>query len=186
MPSAYVKIFIVAVSLALDVFAVSVGIGIRGVTTKAKFQIGASFAAAEVGMTVIGMALGATADRVLGGLAGYVGFAALVFVGAYMIVESVRESESGLDLSHGWGLLVGALSISLDSLGIGFSIVYIGVPTPIALVAIAVAAVSATVLGLGFGRLLGARVGGNAAPIAGVILILTGLTFAAEKYFGWS
>ena len=40
----------------------------------------------------------------------------------------------GFDLSRGWGLLLGALSISLDSLGIGFSILYIGVPLAVSLV----------------------------------------------------
>ena len=53
------RVFLVAASLALDVFAVSVGVGIRGVDRAAKIRIGASFAAAEVVMNCIGAAGGA-------------------------------------------------------------------------------------------------------------------------------
>ena len=43
-----------------------------------------------------------------------------------MVIESLRETEAGgFDLSRGWGLFLGALSISVDSLGIGFSILYL-------------------------------------------------------------
>jgi putative Mn2+ efflux pump MntP len=174
---------LVAVSLALDVFAVSVGVGIRGVSRGAKFRIGAAFAAAEVAMNLIGAGLGALAGRAIGNVAAYIGFAALVGVGVYMIYESVAEGEGGLDLSRGWGLFIGSLSISLDSLGIGFSIVYIGVPLAVTLGAIAFASVASTALGLAFGQQFGARVGERAGLFAGVVLILTGGLFAILKYF---
>jgi len=176
------RVALVAFSLGLDVFAVCVGVGMRGATTSAKVRIGAAFATAEVCMTLIGLSIGAVAGRMLGQVAGYLGFAALIGVGAYMIVESVREAETELDLSHGWGLFVAALSISLDSLGIGFSILYIGAPLTLSLVAIAVASVICTTLGLTFGRLLGKRAEETAGIWAGIVLILTGIGFAAEKY----
>jgi len=169
------RVALVAVSLALDVFAVSVGVGIRGVTRPAM---------AEVSMNLIGAGLGALLGHAIGAVAAYIGFAALVGVGAYMIVETVRqEDERGFDLSQGWGLLAASLSISLDSLGIGFSIVYIGVPLPITLAAIAAAAIASTLLGLAFGKRLGAAVGERAALVAGIVLIATGAAFALLKYF---
>jgi putative Mn2+ efflux pump MntP len=176
------RVGLVAVSLALDVFAVCVGIGIRGATVAAKVRIGAAFATSEVGMTVAGAGLGAVAGRILGAAAGYVGFAALVAIGIYMVVETVRESATTFDLSRGWGLAVGALSISLDSLGIGFSILYIGAPLVVSLVAIAIASVTATTLGLVFGGMLGRRAERGAGVWAGVILMITGLVFGVEKY----
>jgi putative Mn2+ efflux pump MntP len=102
-----------------------------------------------------------------------------------MIYESLRGTEEGgsFDLSRGWGLVLGALSISLDSLGIGFSILYIGVPLAISLVFIAVASVLSTTLGLLLGKRLGAVAEEYAALAAGIVLILTGLAFAALKYY---
>jgi putative Mn2+ efflux pump MntP len=178
----FLKVALIAASLALDVFAVSVGVGMQGVSRAAKIRIGLSFASAEVGMSLIGVAAGALAGKAIGDVAGYIGFAALIGVGGYMIYEWRQGGEASLDLSRGWGLFVGSLSISLDSLGIGFSIVYIGVPLPVTLGAIAFASLASTALGLAFGKRFGIVVGERAGLIAGVVLILTGAVFAALKY----
>jgi putative Mn2+ efflux pump MntP len=182
--AAFFKVVLIALSLGLDVFAVSVGVGMRGMPRAAKIRIGLAFATAEVSMTLIGVGIGTIAGRLLGDLAGYLGFAALIGVGIYMIVEAAREREAGgFDLSRGWGLFLGALSISLDSLGIGFSIEYIGVPLVVSLICIAVVAASSTALGLSIGRLLGARAEASAAVWGGVVLVGTGLLFAILKMF---
>jgi putative Mn2+ efflux pump MntP len=183
--AAFLKILFVALSLGLDVFAVCIGVGMRGTDRGVKIRIGAAFATAEVTMTLIGVAIGQAAGRLLGDAAGYLGFAALVGVGAYMVYEALHGTEEGggFDLSRGWGLILGALSISLDSLGIGFSILYIGVPLGLSVVFIGVASVLATVLGLSLGRRLGVAFEQTAALWAGIILVLTGLSFAALKFF---
>lgn len=182
MLSEFLRVTLVALSLALDVFAVSVGVGIRGVSPRAKFRIGAAFATAEVAMNLIGAGIGAAVGKAIGDVAGYLGFLALVGVGIYMIVESLRAEEEDFDLSKGWGLFIASLSISLDSLGIGFSIVYIGVPIAITLAAIAVASIGSTALGLGLGKRFGSVIGERAGIIAGFVLIATGALFATLKY----
>ena len=182
--AAFFKVVLIAISLGLDVFAVSVGVGMRGMPLAAKIRIGLAFTTAEVSMTLIGVGVGTVAGRLLGDVAGYLGFAALIGVGIYMVVESLREGAArGLDLSRGWGLFVGALSISLDSLGIGFSINYIGVPLVVSLICIACAASASTTLGLSIGRLLGARAESGAALWGGIVLIGTGVLFAVLKMF---
>jgi putative Mn2+ efflux pump MntP len=178
-----IKIIAVAVSLALDVFAVSVGVGMRGVPTALKIRIGIAFATAEIVMNLAGAALGAALGHFIGNDAGYIGFAALFGLGIYMIAESLRESTQhrALDMSRGWGLLIASLSISLDSLGIGFSILYIGVPLAVALGTIGAVSVGATALGLWLGRMLGRRVEERAELFAGIVLALTGIAFASLK-----
>lgn len=174
-----------AVSLGLDVFAVGIGVGMRGASRSVKARIGAAFATAEVMMNLIGAGLGKIAGQLLGNVAGYIGFAALIGVGTYMVFEAIRESEEKvpLDMSRGWGLFIASLSISLDSLGIGFSILYIGVPLWLALGVIFVVSIAATVLGLTFGRFLGRRVEEGAELWAGIVLILTGIGFILAKVF---
>jgi putative Mn2+ efflux pump MntP len=183
--AAFAKIAVVALSLGLDVFAVCVGVGMRGNDRATKIRIGAAFATAEITMTVIGVGIGQVAGRFLGVTAGYLGFAALVGVGGYMIYETQRgtDESGGFDLSRGWGLTLGALSLSLDSLGIGFSILYIGVPLGLSVIFIGIASVGATTLGLALGRRLGAVAEERAALWAGIVLVLTGLAFAGIKYF---
>ncbi|PZR58918.1 MAG: hypothetical protein DLM50_02455 [Candidatus Meridianibacter frigidus] len=184
---AWIKILIVAVSLALDVFAVSVGVGMRGVPTKVKMRIGIAFATAEIVMNLIGAAVGAAAGHWLGSVAGYLGFIALLGLGIYMIWESRREAgmKTGLDMTAGWGLFIAALSISLDSLGIGFSILFIGVPLYAALTVIGIASVLSTFLGITLGRVLGRRAEEHAELWAGIVLAATGAFFIAQRLFGW-
>jgi manganese efflux pump family protein len=181
----FFKVLFVALSLGLDVFAVSVGVGMKGTGRAVKVRIGAAFALAEVSMTVLGVLIGQAAGKLLGDAAGYLGFAALVGVGVYMIYEALHGTEEGggFDLSRGWGLTLGALSISLDSLGIGFSILYIGVPLVVSLVFIGVVSVLSTTLGLALGKRLGVVAEERAALWAGIVLVLTGLGFAALKFF---
>ncbi len=183
--AAVLKIVFVALSLGLDVFAVSVGVGMRGNSRAVKIRIGAAFAVSEVGMTLIGVALGHVAGQLLGASAGYLGFAALVGVGGYMIYEALHgtDESGGFDLSRGWGLVLGALSISLDSLGIGFSILYIGVPLAFSVVCIAAASVLASSVGLAIGKRLGLVAEETAALWAGIVLVITGLSFAGLKLF---
>ena len=184
MLSAVLSVALVALSLALDTFAVCVGVGVRGVTRGATFRLGAAFATAEVVMNLIGAGLGTLAGRAIGDVAAYFGFAALFGVGVYMVVEAVREGDQQLDLSRGFGLLIAAFSMSLDSLGIGFSIVYLRVPIVVTLVAIAFASVTSTTLGLGLGRRFGVAVGERAGLAAGFILMGTGALFALLRVKG--
>ncbi|HEY5425148.1 MAG TPA: manganese efflux pump [Candidatus Tumulicola sp.] len=183
--TAFFKIAFVALSLSLDVFAVSIGVGVRGVPARLKWRIGVAFACAEITMNLIGAGLGLVAGRLLGEVAGYIGFVALIALGAYMMKESGSEfsGASKLDLSKGWGLTVAALSISLDSLGIGFSILYIGVPPAISLTVIGLTSVAATAAGLALGERLGAFAERYAGFVGGLLLTLTGLAFIALKYF---
>jgi|SRR5271165_5941901 len=186
MLAVILRIALLACSLALDVLAVSVGVGMQGLDRASRVRIGAAFATAEVGMNVIGAILGAEVGHFLGAAAGYLGFFALVGVGAYMLYEQLRETKHPLDLSRGWGLLVASLSISLDSLGVGFSLNYVGVPLPVTLVPIGLASIAATTIGLAFGERLGKRAERGAGVLGGVALIAIGLTFALLKFFGKS
>jgi putative Mn2+ efflux pump MntP len=182
--SAALKIAFVALSLSLDVFAVSVGVGVRGVPRRLKWRIGIAFASAEVIMNVIGACIGAAAGQLFGDVAAYVGFGALFVLGIFMMSESGSKSTAAqVDLSKGWGLFVASLAISLDSLGIGFSILYIGVPPVVALATIAVVSLSATALGLTLGSRLGSIAERYAGFVGGLLLTLTGVAFAALKAF---
>ncbi len=183
MSATILKVFFIALALALDVFAVSIGVGVRGVSPRRKIVIGLAFACAEVGMNLIGAGLGLLAGHLIGQAAGYLGFAALIGLGIYMMRESQTDLGIGsqLDLTRGRGLFLAALGISLDSLGIGFSILYIGVPMPVSLIVIACTSIASTLLGLSIGRWLGGFAERNAAFVGGLLLALTGVTFAALK-----
>jgi manganese efflux pump family protein len=148
-----------------------------------KIRIGIAFACAEIAMNLLGAALGVAAGKTIGTVAGYIGFGALIVLGAYSMKASGGElsGSSTLDLSRGWGLLLASLSISLDSLGVGFSILYIGTPLIESLAVIGAVSIAATTLGLAIGRYVGAYVEQRAAFIGGLLLVLTGLALIGLK-----
>src|SRR5579872_4399025 len=178
------KVGILAISLALDVFAVCVGVGVRGHTRAEKLRIGLAFAGAEVCMNLIGVGLGHVIGHFIGEAAAFLGYVALIGVGIYMVVESFREEVGSLDLSTGWGLFVAAMSISLDSLGVGFTLPYLGVAIVVALATIFAVSILATGAGLWLGRQIGNRAGGATGILAGVLLALTGIGFAIARAYG--
>ena len=182
--SELIKVAIIAVSLALDVFAVCVGVGIRGHSNAEKTRIGFAFAGAEVMMNLIGAGIGRVIGNLIGGVAAYLGFAALLGLGIYMVIESLKEEKGELDLSTGWGLFIAAISISLDSLGVGFTLPYFGVPIVVSLAMIFGVSLLSTGCGLWLGRLIGDRAGGLAGIVAGIILALTGIGFGVLRYYG--
>ena len=182
---AVIKVAVLAVTLALDVFAVCVGVGARGVPRDRRIRIGLAFGSAEIAMNLIGAGFGQLIGRLIGEVAAYLGFTALTAVGIYIIVESLREESGDLDLSTGWGLFLASISISLDSLGYGFTLPYLGVNIGWALLAIFVASLIATTAGLSLGRAIGTRVGGAAGVIAGSILAITGVAFAVARMRGF-
>ena len=183
MIAAAVKVLVIALTLGIDVFAVSVGAGVRGTSPSRRLRIGSAFAFAEVAMNCIGALLGVAAGHFIGAAAGYIGFGALIVLGIYMSVQGLREKElrAPIDMSRGWGLALASLTISLDSLGVGFSILYIGVPPLVTLAAIAIVSVSATSAGLALGNRLGRRVEERAELAGGVLLALTGVAFTLLK-----
>jgi putative Mn2+ efflux pump MntP len=180
------KVIAVAVALSLDVFAVSLGAGVRGVPPRVKLRMGLAFACAEIAMNVIGALLGVLAGRVVGGAAAYLGFAVLAGLGAYMLRESAqrRGEAERFDLSGGWGLVLAAFSLSFDSLGVGFSILYLGVPVAMTLAVVGGVSVGATALGLALGERIGRYAGRGAAVLGGMLLMLTGIAFIVLKALG--
>jgi putative Mn2+ efflux pump MntP len=180
----FLKALLIAISLAIDVFAVSTGIGMRQSDYRTRLRFGAAFVTAELSMLFIGMLLGKLVYALIGNFAGYLGFCALIAVGAYVIYESTQESHDDIDLAKGMGLVFSALAISLDSLGIGFSISFLKVPIEMTIILIIVCTIAATGLGFALGRRLGTHFAERAELAGGILLVATGVLFAVLKATG--
>ena len=176
-----VKILAVAIAIGLDVFAISVGVGISRVQWPTRIRLGAAFAAAEITMQVIGYELGTGAGKLFGEVAEWVGFGLLAIVGAFMIRESFNHSsERSFDLTRGWGLLVTSLSISLDSLGVGFALPAIDIPLLPMLITVSITTSIFTLVGLAFGQRIGEQYEHEAQRVAGAMLMLLAVVFSIQ------
>jgi manganese efflux pump family protein len=179
------KILAIAFAVGLDVFALSIAIGIMQLPWSSRIRLGASFCAAEVIMQIIGYAIGTGAGHVIGTIADYAGFAILAAVGVFVVRESYGNENATFKVDSGWGLVAASASISLDSLGIGVSLP--GVPLPLLplLATVAVSTVIFTTVGLTFGAQLGSRYRQMAERLAGFVLIVLAIFFTAQHIFGW-
>lgn len=175
------KVIAIAVAVGLDVLAVSVGVGITRLVWDAKVRLGVAFASAEIIMQVVGYGLGTGAGKMIGEVASYAGFALLAVVGAFMLRSAMREDpEAEFDATRGHALLLTSLSISLDSLGVGFALPGVSIPLIPLLITISISTTIFTFVGLEFGERLGERYETRAEAAAGVILILLAIMFTIE------
>ena len=169
----------VALAVGLDVLALSIGIGVLGVAWSKRLQVGAAFSGAEIFMQLLGAAIGTGVGHLAGEIAAYAGFAVLGLIGVWIFVESFRHGTNLAEkATSGAGLVAASASISLDSLGVGFSLPALRVPLVPLLATVAVSTVVFTLAGLQFGEMLGERFRENAERAAGVVLVALAIFFA--------
>jgi putative Mn2+ efflux pump MntP len=172
------KLLAFVLPLGLDSFAVAAAIGAAKVTTVwQRLRISLVFVIFEGGMPLIGVALGTALARGIGQVAGYLAGAAVIAIGAWMLLaagEGEDEEASRLASSRGLALIALGLSISLDELAIGFTVGLAHLPVTAVIIAIALQAFTAAQLGLALGARIGERWREHAEQVAGIALILLG------------
>ena len=182
---AVLKLLAFVLPLGLDSFAVAAAIGASQATTVAqRLRISLIFVLFEGGMPLIGLVLGAVLARGIGQVADYVAGAAVVAIGAWMLLASDEDEEekaSRLTGTHGRALIGLGISISLDELAIGVTIGLAHLPITAVIVAIALQAFVAAQLGLAVGARIGERWRERAEQIAGIALILLGAYLIIEQ-----
>lgn len=176
------RIAAVAFAIGLDVLALSTAIGIKGPPWRTRLRLGAAFSTAEIVMQVVGLALGSGFGRLVGSIAQWIGLAVLAGIGIWILREGFHEENDdlGFDVTRPGGLLLASLSISLDSLGVGFALPALRLPLVPLLATVAVSTVCFTLAGIAFGSALGHKFEKNAERGAGIVLIAIAVTFAVQ------
>ena len=180
----------IAVALAMDCFAVTLGLacGARGLTMKQAVRTAAYFGGFQFVMPILGWLAG---DRLLGLIKSFdhwVAFGLLAFVGGRMIYESFEMSEEEKagrpDQTQGTRLIVLALATSIDALAVGLSmgVVRTSILYPAAI--IGVTSFVFTVGGAKLGPVVGSIVGRRAELLGGLILIGIGVKILIEHLAG--
>jgi putative Mn2+ efflux pump MntP len=176
------RVLAVALAVGLDVLALSVGVGVAGLTRRSSLRIGSAFAASEVAMQFIGYELGAGATRLLGPVSDEMSLGLLFLIGLLMFGKSFLDlPEAHFDASRGVGLLLASLSISLDSLGVGIALPALAIPLAPLLITVSLTTTIFTLIGLEFGARLGERYERNAERAAATVLMLFAGSFAIGR-----
>jgi putative Mn2+ efflux pump MntP len=186
----FVWILGIAVALAMDCFAITMGLacGAKGLTMKQAVRMAAYFGGFQFVMPVAGWLAG---DRLLGlikNIDHWVAFGLLALIGSRMIYESFKLSEEEKacrpDQTQGKKLVILALATSIDALAVGLSmgVVRTSILYPAAI--IGATSFVLTIVGAKLGPVLGRIVGRRAELLGGLILIGIGIKILVEHLAG--
>ena len=173
-----ISIIAIAVSLALDAFAVSLvaGATIRSITYRHVFRLAWHFGLFQFMMPIIGWLVGNTMFGYLEAIDHWIAFGLLTAIGGKMIRESFQEiQEFTKDITRGWTLIGLSLATSIDALAIGLTLSAIQVRIWYPSVIIGVVALLFSVAGIFLGRKTGKLLGKKFELLGGVILIAIGI-----------
>ena len=179
------ELFLLAVGLSMDAFAVSVckGLAMKKATPKAEATCGLF----QMLMPVTGFFLGSLFAEAIEAFDHWVAFGLLVIIGINMLKEVLeKEDESGDDPEKDADLSVKtmflmAVATSIDALAVGISLAMVGsVNIWLAAAFIGICTCLLSALGVKIGNVFGSRYEKKAEFAGGVILILLGVKILLE------
>lgn len=172
------EVFILAVALSMDAFAVSIGLGSKHTQKTKSLAVMAAvyFGLFQAIMPLIGFLGG---KGLLGWVEGYAHWIAsflLLLIGGKMIYGSITQGiEEGIAQINHKILFVLAIATSIDAMAAGFTLTLIEVNPLIACVIIGITTFFFSWIGVFVGAKSGTWLESKAELLGGVILILIGL-----------
>ena len=179
------ELFVLAVVLSMDAFAVSVckGLALKNIKLKNALWVGLWFGAFQAIMPLIGFFLGVSFKGIVEAFAPWIAFALLALIGVNMVREAVVEEEkadAGLGVKE-MSLL--AVATSIDALAVGVSFAMMGnVNIAYAVTFIGCVTFVLSALGVKVGSVFGTRYNKRAQITGGVVLVLLGLKIILEHF----
>jgi putative Mn2+ efflux pump MntP len=175
----WIAIVIMAVALGLDALSLGIGIGMKGIRKLHILQLSILIALFHMGMPLLGMFMGGYVGVLLGGVATKAGGILLVLLGVHMVYSSFKGGDQSHSFDHStlWGMLVIALSVSIDSFSVGVSLGMFAGDMILTVLMFGTVGGLMSIIGLMIGRKVGHWVGEFGEAMGGVILLAFGLNF---------
>ena len=178
------ELFLIAVGLSMDAFAVSIckGQSTKKLTARHYLIIGLWFGGFQAIMPAIGYLLGSTFERYITAVDHWVAFVLLSLIGAGMIREALSKEEDRVNDSFApLTMLLLALATSIDALAVGITFALlpdVNIAAAVSFIGVITCVLSA--IGLKVGNVFGLRYKAKAEFVGGAILILIGLKILLE------
>ncbi|TCT26393.1 putative Mn2+ efflux pump MntP [Melghiribacillus thermohalophilus] len=165
---------LMAIALGMDAFSVSLGFGMANIRLRKIFFIGLLVGIFHIIMPFTGMLLGQMISNQFGTFAVYLGGVLLMILGIQMFISSFSNGENHIMLDK-FGILVFAVTVSLDSFSIGLSLGMFGVKAIFALFLFGSVSTILTWLGFLLARKVNHLLGAYSEILGGSILFAFGL-----------
>lgn len=183
------ELFILAVGLSMDAFAVAVckGLCLENLTFKDALTVGLWFEVFQAVMPLTGYILGAQFRDQITAIDHWIAFILLVLIGGNMIREACSKEDHGepcckekkKELAPKT-MLVLAVATSIDALAVGITFAFLNVEIVPAVSFIGVVTLVCSVAGVYIGHRFGIKLKTRAEITGGVILILMGSKILLE------
>lgn len=180
------ELFLVAVGLSMDAFAVSVckGLSVSKVHKKHMLICGLYFGGFQALMPLIGYLLGVNFQTIIESIDHWIAFVLLGVIGFNMIREALGPNEECLDCSFTFrAMLPLAVATSIDALAVGVTFAFLKVRIVPAVSFIGVITFALSMLGVKLGNVFGSKWKNPAELVGGIILICMGLKILVEHLF---
>lgn len=187
------EIWLLAIGLAMDCFAVSIASGIILKRTRWKPMLIMAFAFGffQAFMPFIGWMFAKSFSHLIESVDHWIAFAILSFLGGRMIMESFKEEESCrlFNPANPKVILTMAIATSIDALAIGISFAFLGIQEytailpPVLIIGFVsfVMSLAGLIFGVRFGNGIARKL--KAEMWGGIILIIIGLKILIEHLF---
>ena len=191
-----IELFILAVGLSMDAFAVAIckGLSLRKVSLKECTKVGLYFGGFQAGMPLIGFILGVQFKDYITSIDHWIAFILLSFIGINMIREAMNkdEDESIVNLAEAAvgeeevnelgfkNMVMLAIATSIDALAVGVTFAFLQVDIVPAVLFIGIVTFALSAIGVKIGNVFGIKYKSKAEAAGGIILILIGLKILFE------
>ena len=188
--SSLASLLLVSLSLGLNNFAASIGIGVSGIDAKTRVRTALVFGLFEAFMPLVGLLIGQGLAGFIGQIGHDVSAGLLVLTGVYILWQARkgnRDADTKAEENHPFHfgrLALTGFVLSLDNLVVGFALSLSHVPFLLAALVIALVSVVLSLVGLEVGQHLGKRFEEWSEVISGGMLVLVGVAIGLEREEG--
>lgn len=183
-----VELFILAVGLSMDAFAVSIckGLSVKKVGVRECCIVGVWFGGFQALMPLLGYLLGSQFKDYITSVDHWIAFILLLIIGVNMIRES-REKDEDVEVCPKEEnpfafktMLMLAVATSIDALAVGITLAFLNVALVPSVTFIGATTFVISAIGIRIGNIFGMKYKAKAEFAGGVILICIGLKILLE------
>ncbi|MBQ9123787.1 MAG: manganese efflux pump [Lachnospiraceae bacterium] len=178
-----ISLFIIAVGLSMDAFAVAIckGLAMQKITLKKALIVGLWFGGFQALMPALGYLLGSQFSTYITSIDHWIAFILLSIIGGNMIKEALsKEEECANDSLAFKEMIILALATSIDALAVGVTFAFLNVQIVPAVLFIGVITFTLSAIGVKIGNIFGCRYKSKAEFAGGIILIIMGIKILLE------
>ncbi len=176
------ELFVTAVALSMDAFAVSVckGLSVSKPRARHGMTAGIYFGGFQALMPLIGYFLGKRFEVFITNIDHWIAFVLLCVIGANMVKESFGEAEKMNDSFSFGEMLPLSVATSIDALAMGVMFAFLRVNIWYAVSFIGVTTFVLSWIGVKVGSVFGEKYKSSAERAGGIILMLMGIKILLE------